>query len=46
MAPQAWARKIQYNKKIKEGRLDDVTDAERLQFESKADPNREFFLVL
>ena len=43
MAPQAWARKIQYNKKIKEGRLDDVTDAERLQFESKADPNRGIF---
>jgi hypothetical protein len=43
MAPQAWARKIQYNKKIKEGRLEDVTDAERLQFESKVDPNRGIF---
>jgi hypothetical protein len=38
-----WAQKIKYNKKIKEGRLDDVTDAERLQFESKADPKRGIF---
>ena len=39
----AWIRKAKYNKKIAEGKLDEVTDFERLEFESKADPNRGFF---
>jgi len=43
MAPQAWARKIQYNKKIKEGKIDEVTEAERVEFESKADSKRGIF---
>jgi|TARA_R110001592_G_scaffold6700_1_gene36038 hypothetical protein len=43
LGASAWARKAKYNKKIADGRLDEVTDAERLEFESKADPNRGFF---
>ena len=43
LGASAWARKAKYNKKIAEGKLDEVTDAERLEFESKADPNRGFF---
>ena len=43
LGASAWARKAKYNKKIAEGKLDEVTDAERLEFESKADPNRDFF---
>jgi len=43
LGTNAWVRKAKYNKKIAEGELDKVTDAERLQFESKADPNRGFF---
>jgi len=39
----AWARKAKYNKKIAEGKLEDVTDAERLEFESKVDTKRGFF---
>jgi hypothetical protein len=38
-----WVRKAKYNKKIAEGKLDEITDFERLEFESKADPNRGFF---
>ena len=37
------ARKAKYNKKIADGKLDEVTDAERLEFESKVDKNRGFF---
>ena len=43
LGAHAWARKITYNKKIADGRLDEVTDFERLEFESKADPNRGIF---
>jgi hypothetical protein len=43
LGASAWARKAKYNKKIAQGKLDEVTDAERLEFESKADPNRGFF---
>jgi hypothetical protein len=43
LGASAWVRKAKYNKKIAEGKLDEVTDAERLEFESKADPNRGFF---
>ena len=32
----AWVRKAKYNKKIAEGKLDEVTDFERFEFESKA----------
>ena len=40
---QAWMRKAKYNKKIADDKLDEVTDAERLEFESKVDKNRGFF---
>ncbi len=43
LGAHAWVRKAKYNKKIAEGRLDEITDFERLEFESKADPNRGFF---
>ena len=43
LGASAWARKAKYNKKIAEGKLDEVTNFERLEFESKADPNRGFF---
>ena len=39
----AWARKAKYNKKIADDKLDEVTDAERLEFESKVDTKRGFF---
>ena len=42
-APQMWAKKLQYNKKIKAGELDKVTDDERLLFESKADSKKGIF---
>ena len=37
-----WIKKIQYNKKISEGKQDEVTDEERLLFESKVDKNQPF----
>ena len=40
---QAWLRKAKYNKKIADGRLDEVTKFEKLEFESKVDPNRGIF---
>ena len=43
LGAHAWVRKAKYNKKIAEGRLDEITDFERIEFESKADPNRGFF---
>ncbi|MBT6402427.1 hypothetical protein HOK09_03125, partial [Candidatus Woesearchaeota archaeon] len=43
LGTHAWIRKAKYNKKIAEGKLDKVTDFEKLEFESKADPNRGFF---
>jgi len=36
LGTHAWIRKAKYNKKIAEGKLDEVTDFERLEFESKA----------
>ena len=43
LGAHAWVRKAKYNKKIADGKLDEVTDFEKLEFESKADPNRGFF---
>ena len=43
LAPHAWVRKAKYNKKIAEGRFDEITESERVQFESKADPKRGWF---
>ena len=43
LGTHAWIRKAKYNKKIADGKLDEVTDFERLEFESKVDPNRGFF---
>ena len=43
LGPQTWIQKFKYNKKISDGRLDEVTDAERLLFESKTDSNRGIF---
>ena len=40
---QAWLRKAKYNKKIADGRLDEVTKFEKLEFESKVDPSRGIF---
>jgi len=40
LAPTMWMKKAKYNKKIKEGKLDQITDEEKLLFESKVDPNR------
>ena len=31
---QAWLRKAKYNKKIAEGRLDEITDFERIEFDN------------
>ena len=36
-------QKAIYNKKIADGKLDEVTDQERLLFESKVDPKQPFF---
>jgi hypothetical protein len=38
-----WVRKVKYNKKIAEGRSDEVTEKEKLYFESKLDPNRKWY---
>ncbi len=43
MGTHAWIRKAKYNKKIADGRLDEVTKLEKLEFESKVDPNRGIF---
>jgi len=43
LGTHAWIRKAKYNKKIKEGRLDDVTEFEKLEFESKVDPKLGLF---
>ena len=43
LGASAWAKRAKYNKKIAEGKLDKITDEEKLLFESKADPNRGFF---
>ena len=43
LGASAWMRKAKYNKKIADGKLDEVTDSERLEFESKVDKNRGFF---
>ena len=39
----AWEKKIIYNKKIADGKLDEVTDEERLLFESKIKKDSGFF---
>ena len=43
LGTHAWIRKAKYNKKIADGKLDEVTDSERVEFESKVDKNRGFF---
>ena len=35
-APLRWAQIVRYNKKIAEGRLDEVTEMEKIYFESKS----------
>ena len=40
LGPQTWIKKFKYNKKISDGKLDEVTDEERLLFESKVDKNQ------
>jgi len=42
LGPQTWIKKFKYNKKISDGKLDEVTDEERLLFESKVDTNQLF----
>ena len=46
LGAHAWARKARYNKKIADGKLDEITEAEKFEFESKADPNRGFWARL
>ena len=41
-APFRWAQKVRYNKKIAEGRLDEITETEKTLFESKLDPSRKW----
>ena len=43
MAPYMWAQKVRYNKKIAEGRLEEITEQEKILFESKLDPNRKWY---
>ena len=43
MAPYMWFQKARYNKKINEGRVDEITDKEKILFESKLDPNRKWY---
>ena len=43
IGPQLWAQKARYNKKIAEGRLDEITKKEKIYFESKLDPNAKWF---
>ena len=42
LGPQTWIKKFKYNKKISDGKLDEVTDEERLLFESKVDTKQPF----
>ena len=42
LGTQMWIQKFKYNKKIADGKLDEVTDQERLLFESKVDPKQPF----
>ena len=41
-SPFRWAQKVRYNRKINEGRLDEITETEKKLFESKLDPNRKW----
>ena len=43
MAPYMWFQKARYNKKINEGRVDEITEKEKRLFESKLDPNRKWY---
>ena len=42
-APYMWFQKARYNKKINEGRVDEITEKEKRLFESKLDPNRKWY---
>ena len=43
LGPQLWAHKARYNKKINEGRADEITELEKKLFESKLDSNRKWY---
>ena len=43
MAPYMWFQKVRYNRKINEGRVDEITEKEKILFESKLDPNRKWY---
>jgi hypothetical protein len=43
IGPSMWAQKVKYNKKINEGRFDEITKKEKILFESKLDPNRKWY---
>lgn len=42
IGPSQWAQKVRYNKKINEGRFDEITEREKLFFESKTNPKAWF----
>ena len=42
IGPSQWAQKVRYNKKINEGRFDEITEREKLFFESKTNPDAWF----
>ena len=42
LGTQMWIKKFKYNKKISDGKEDEITDEERLLFESKVDPKQPF----
>jgi len=43
IGPSLWAKKVKYNKKIAEGKLDEITKKEKILFESKLDPSRKWY---
>ena len=43
MGQYTWFQKVIYNKKINEGRVDEITEKEKILFESKLDPNRKWY---
>ena len=42
-SPLRWAQKVRYNRKINEGKFDEITEKEKKLFESKLDPNRKWY---
>jgi len=43
MGPSLWVQKVKYNKKIAEGKVDEITKKEKILFESKLDPNKKWY---